>query len=150
MGHIVVYNMNLAAALTVKVRWGVEMRVDPTSILAPALKPSAHHDTLALIAYSDIAGNLPWAYPSAYNADNKIVDVIKRVWNSLRPVVGGVLRMIPHPVSQAIGGAISNLPDFERPAGTSNVVVSNKPTGNGRKKRPATKAKRNITVTTRR
>jgi hypothetical protein len=121
-GHIVLYNLNVGASLTVKVRWGVEMRVEPTSILAPALRPSATHDTLAMVAYSDIAGSLPWAYPSEYNASGKIMDVIKRAWNAVRPRLATGLGFIPHPIAQGAGMLLSSLPDFERPAGTSTRV----------------------------
>lgn len=123
MGHIVAYNMNTAASLTVKVRWGVEMRVEPTSILAPALRPSAMHDSLALMAYSDLAGSLPWAYPSEYNSSGKLLDVIKRAWNNIRPTLATGLGFIPHPVAQGASALLRTLPDFERPSGTGTSVT---------------------------
>lgn len=123
MGHIVFYNLNVAASLTVKVRWGVEMRVEPTSLLAPALKPSARHDVLALTAYSDVAGSLPWAYPSAYNANGKLAGMIKGLWNRVRPALATGLSFIPHPVAQAASGVLTRLPDFERPSGTGTTVA---------------------------
>lgn len=120
MGHIVFYNMVSAASLTVKVRWGVEMRVEPTSFLAPALQPSAKHDALALTAYSDIAGSLPWAYPSAYNANGKLMEIIKKAWNVIKPVAATGLGLIPHPAAQAAGALISKIPSFERPPNQSS------------------------------
>lgn len=128
MGHIVFYNLNVAASLTLKVRWGVEMRIEPNSILAPALKPSARHDVLALSAYSDIAGALPWAYPSSYNADNKLLAFIKKAWNTIRPIAAAGLSAVPVPLAQVAGGVLNNLPDFERPAGTGTTVVKSTPT----------------------
>lgn len=127
MGHIVFYNMNPAASLTVKVKWGVEMRVEPTSILAPAMTPSACHDALALEAYSDIAGSLPWAYPSEYNANGKILDMIRKAWNVLRPALSAGLSVIPHPAAQLAGQALSRLPSFERPASQNGVPVAKAP-----------------------
>lgn len=127
MGHIVFYNLNVAASLTLKVRWGVEMRIEPNSILAPALKPSARHDLLALSAYSDIAGALPWAYPSSYNADNKLLAFIKKAWNTIRPAVAAGLSVVPHPIAQVASGVLNTLPDFERPAGTGTTVVKSAP-----------------------
>lgn len=123
MGHIVFYNLNPAAALTLKVRWGVEMRIEPTSLLAPALRPSAKHDTLALMAYSDLAGSLPWAYPSAYNANGKVLDMIKKAWNVLRPTLATGMGFIPHPAAQGAAALLRSLPDFERPAGTGTTVA---------------------------
>jgi hypothetical protein len=128
MGQISFYNLSPNARLTMKVRWGVELRVEPVSVLGPALQPSASHDTLALLAYSDVAGSLPWAFPSSYNADGKILDVIKKIWNNVKPVLGSTLSLIPHPAAQAAGMFVNRLPTFERPAGTgTSVAVSPTP-----------------------
>jgi hypothetical protein len=149
MGLIYFYNLNPAASLTIKVRWGVEMRVDPTSILAPALQPSAIHDVVAMRAYSDVAGGLPWAYPSDYNANGKILEVIGKVWNVLKPTIAGVLRMIPNPAAQAFALGVDALPKFERPAGQGTRVVTKQSPSLGGQPRPArskaskTKQKRN-------
>lgn len=131
VGHIVFYNMNTVAALTVKVRWGVELRVEPTSVLAPAIKPSAQHDALALEAYSDLAGRLPWAYPSEFNANGRALAVIRKIWNTVKPVAAGILRSIPAPSAQLIGAGIQALPSFERPSGSGTTVVKAKTGSNG-------------------
>lgn len=123
MGHIVFYNLKPNANLTVKMRWGVEMRVDPTSVLAPSIKPSAFIDPTAILAYSDIASSLPWAYPSDYNANNKIVDIIKQAWNTFKPILAAGLSAVPHPAAQLVGQAVSALPSFERPAGTGTIIT---------------------------
>jgi hypothetical protein len=127
LGHLVFYNLNPAANLTIKVRWGVEMRVEPVSTLAPAMQPSAVHDPLAMLAYSDVAGGLPWAYPSEYNEKGKILEVIRKVWSTLRPMISTGLGLIPHPAAQAASAAFAALPSFERPAGTGSVVVAQSP-----------------------
>lgn len=123
VGHCYFYNLSPAASLTLKVRWGVELRVEPTSMLAPALKPSARHDTRALLAYSDLAGSLPWAYPSSYNSDNKLAAVIKKAWNFIKPAASGALALVPHPAAQAGSVMLKALPSFERPSGTGTTVA---------------------------
>lgn len=142
MGHILFYNMNVAASLTIKVRWGVEMRVEPVSTLAPALMPSAMHDSLALTAYSDIAGSLPWAYPSEYNSGNKILEMIGKVWNTLKPIIGTGLMLVPHPAAQAAGAIVNSIPSFERPAGQSNAPQPPAPEPSGMARKPARRRKR--------
>lgn len=134
MGHIVFYNLNAAASLTLKVRWGLEMRVEPTSLLAPALKPSARHDAKALSAYSDVAGSLPWAYPSCYNSEGKVLGVIKQVWNNLKPIAAAGLGLVPHPAAKAGSMLLQTLPSFERPSGTGSTVVKSSVKGPTRPK----------------
>jgi len=130
-GLIVFYNMNPGANLTVKVRWGVEGRVFPTSVLAPAMQPSAMVDPLAMEAYSDLAATLPWAFPSSYNSWDEIVGVLKNAWNSLKPTAASALMSSQTPFGLAAGGLLSILPEakltkkqhFERPAGSSGVAA---------------------------
>lgn len=127
VGHCYFYNLSPSASLTLKLRWGVELRVEPTSMLAPALKPSARHDSLALSAYSDLAGSLPWAYPSSYNSEGKLAAVIKRAWNMIKPAAATVMGAIPHPAAQAGSAMLKALPAFERPAGTGTTVAKAAP-----------------------
>lgn len=129
-GIMFFYNLNPAATLTVKLRWGVEMRVYPTSPLAPAMVPSAMHDPLALTAYTDIAGSLPWAYPSSYNSLETLVPKIMSVWHAIKPVVASGLQAIPHPLAQIAGhalGAMSGRKTGEQPNTTE--LKSSDPTG---------------------
>lgn len=121
------YNMAYNSRLTCKVRWGVEMRVPCGSVLAPAMKPSAHYDTLALAAFSELAATLPWAYPSSYNADGKIIGMIKSAWNALKPAISGGLSLMPHPLAQGVSFALNALPSFERPAGNSQMQAKKPP-----------------------
>ncbi len=118
-GFMRFYNLNSAASLTVKVRWGVEMRVPPTSVLAPALQPSCTLDALALAAYSDMAGKLPWAYPSSYNGWDELLPVLKSVWNGVKGSLGVAAGMIPGigPIARA---AVEAIPRFERPPGNGD------------------------------
>jgi len=127
IGITTFYNMAYNSRLTCKVRWGVEMRVPCGSVLAPAMKPSAHYDTLALAAFSELAATLPWAYPSSYNSDGKIIGMIKTAWNAIKPAVAGGLAAMPHPLAQGISFALNALPSFERPAGNSQMQAKKPP-----------------------
>lgn len=118
-GFMRFYNLNSAASLTVKVRWGVEMRVPPTSVLAPALQPSCSMDALALAAYSDMAGKLPWAYPSSYNGWDELLPVLKSVWNGIKGSLGVAAGMIPV-IGPAARAAVEAIPRFERPPGNGD------------------------------
>jgi hypothetical protein len=134
-GIIVFYNLNTSANLTVKLRWGVELRVNPTSPLAPAMQPAAVHDSLAMVAYTDLAGQLPWAFPSSYNAENTLMDIIGRVWRRMQPIVQAGLGAIPHPLAQLASAAVGTMKQ------TGADVVSNAGAGNPTKSKRARKAK---------
>lgn len=133
-GLMAFYNMAPGSRLTVKIKWGIEGRVFPTSVLAPAMQPSAMVDQLALEAYSDLAATLPWAYPSSYNSWDEIIGVLKQAWNTLKPVAATALASTGHPVGIAGGGLLSMLPDatvtkrqqFQRPSGASTVEAKQK------------------------
>jgi len=114
MGQIAFYNLAVGAALTVKVMWGCELRVGPLSVLAPAMQPSAMTDPQAMHAYSDIAGSLPWAYPSSYNSWEEIVKVLKSTWNALKPVALTSLSAVPHPFAQGAAQMIKAMPAFQQ------------------------------------
>jgi len=118
------YNLSADARLTITVRWGVEMRVPPLSTLAPAMQPSSMVDSLALTAYSDLAARLPWAYPSSYNAEGKLLGILKAAWNTIKPVLGAGLHAVPNPLAKMAGTALLALPNFERPSGSSTVHKS--------------------------
>lgn len=120
------YNLDVNARLTVTVRWGVEMRVHPTSVLAPSMQPSCMVDDLAMKAYSDMAATLPWAYPSSYNAENKLATFLKQAWTVVKPALG-VLSVLPHPAAQVIGRVANALPNFERPSGSATVRSARAP-----------------------
>jgi len=124
-GVIVFYNLSSTASLTCKLKWGVEMRVSPTSVLAPAMAPSAMVDSLAMAAYSDLAGTLPWAYPSSYNSWDLLVKVLKEAWNAIKPMAAGGLLASGHPAAMGVGAALSFLPSFSRPAGPARVQRGN-------------------------
>lgn len=133
MGVALFYNLTPGSRLTVTVRWGVEYRVPVVSALAPMLKPSAQTDPLALQAYSDLAGMLPWAYPSSYNAEDGLSGILKGAWGALKSVskyAGPLLSAIPHPVAQAAASAVRTMAQFERPSGSAKVQVAEKKRGN--------------------
>lgn len=122
----VFYNLSPAASLTCKIRWGVEMRVAPGSILSPAMQPSAQFDPVAMATYSAMAGALPWAYPSSYNSLDDIVKVLKSTWNGIKPLVATGLGLIPHPMAQQASAIISSLPHFSRPSGDAFTAAVNR------------------------
>lgn len=127
MGVAFFYNLTSGSRLTVTIRWGVEYRVPVVSALAPMLKPSAQTDPLALQAYSDLAGTLPWAYPSSYNAEDGLSSVLKTAWNGLRnasKLATPLLSAVPHPAAQAAAMATRTIASFERPSGAAKVQVA--------------------------
>lgn len=141
MGLMHFYNLNPQARLTCTVRWGVEMRVPPLSTLAPALQPSCMVDELALVAYSDLAASLPWAYPSSYNAEDGLIGMLKSAWNTMKPMLGMGLTMVPHPAAKMAGAALSSLPNFERGSGSSTVRSGPRGASRPRTRKPISSGK---------
>lgn len=117
IGCAIFYNLAHTARLTVKAKWGVEMMVPAVSPLAPTMKPSAHLDHQALMAFSELNASLPWAFPSSYNVNNTLLNVMKSLWNTMKPAASAFLSLVPHPAAKAGAGALAALPYFERPAG---------------------------------
>lgn len=95
IGQMAFVNMSVTGALTIRVRWGVEMLVPPTSQLAPTMQPSAPADERALAAYTAIANELPFAFPSSYNGLEQLLPVLRNVWAAVKPVVAAGLGAVP-------------------------------------------------------
>lgn len=102
-GRSVFYNLDVAAALTCRVRWGVEYIVPPSSTLAPAMKAAAPLDELAIQTYGRLAAIEPDAYPASYNSWDKLSGFLKSAYRAVRPVLAG-MGMIPGPVGIAATG----------------------------------------------
>lgn len=102
-GRTCFYNMSVAAALTIRVRWGVEYLVHPTSVLAPAMKPAVPLDELALATYCRMAAVEPDAYPASYNSWDDLSKFLRKIYTSIKPTLS-FLTAAPGPVGLVAGG----------------------------------------------
>lgn len=101
-GVIAGINISVNAAIDIRVRWGVEMMVGQTSVLAPAIRQPAPYDALALRGYTAVVNQFPDAFPADYNGWDALGGVLKRVWSAVAPVVRGAGKM------PGLGGAIAS------------------------------------------
>jgi hypothetical protein len=110
-GRMTFWNLSVNSGLTIRVRWGVELLVHPTSALAPSTRVCAPRDDIALTAYSRIVDQLPDAFPGSYNSWDDLTKVLRQVWKQVSPYVGGAAKMVPGVGGLAATGiqAVGNL-----------------------------------------
>lgn len=132
-GRIAFWNVSKDAGLTIRMRWGVEMLVQPNSILSPSVRACAPRDDVALVAYSRIVDQLPDCFPASYNGWNELGDVLRSVWGKVAPVIRGLSHapgmagMIASGVS-AVGDLLSqNASKKKRDKGENPPVVTPPP-----------------------
>jgi len=85
--HISARNLDPATSYTFFFRFGIEMQVSPSSVIAPQMKLSPPHDAKALDTYFSIARELKDAYPANYNDLGKLWDVISGTARKVLPYV---------------------------------------------------------------
>lgn len=83
-------NMAVTTSLSLFFRFGFEVQVLPTSILAPHLKLSPPADEVAIGTYFAVSRELKDAYPADFNDLGKIWDVISSVARTIAPVLSAV------------------------------------------------------------
>lgn len=76
--HICAENLDVATSFTFYVRCGIEIQVQPGSMLAPQMKLSPPNDELALATYFRVARELKDAYPADFNDLGTMWDVVSR------------------------------------------------------------------------
>lgn len=103
-GHICGKGIDVATTFTFYIRCGIEMQVQPSSVLAPQLKLSPPHDPMALETYFAICRELKDGYPEIYNAQGKLWPLIQSVVHKVAPTVVGALAPALMPF---VGGALS-------------------------------------------
>lgn len=103
-GRIAFWNLAVTAGITVRVRWGVEFLVHPTSALAPSTRACAPRDEVALAAYSRIVDELPDAFPGCYNSWDDLGKMLRIVWNKISPGVGLAAKGMGGPFGLAATG----------------------------------------------
>lgn len=89
-GYIGFAGLSKDASIALTVRWGLEVQVLPSSILAPYQKSSPEYDPQALAAYFHISRQLKDAYPADYNDLAKLWSVIKSAAHAATPFLAGL------------------------------------------------------------
>jgi len=89
-GYIGFAGLSKTASVAVTVRYGLEVQVLPSSILAPYQKSSPEYDPQALAAYFHISRQLKDAYPADYNDLSKLWSVIRSAAQAATPFLAGL------------------------------------------------------------
>jgi len=89
-GWFVFSGMSPQTSLVLTVRLGLEMRVLPSSILAPMANIPPPADPLAVETYFAVAERLKDGYPADYNDLGKIWDVVSSIARKWAPVFSAV------------------------------------------------------------
>lgn len=103
-GRTVYFNMSGTAALTMRVRWGVEYVPQVSSVFAPAQKAPAALDELALEFYARFAAVAPDAYPASYNSWDELSAYLRKAYSFIRPALRFASHL-PGVAGMAAGGA---------------------------------------------
>jgi hypothetical protein len=90
LGRIVCRGLNVAAKITIVVRFGFECQVQPDSAYASFLAVCPEYDMIAVETYYKIARRLKDAYPVSYNDFGKLWNVIKGAAKAVAPVLSVV------------------------------------------------------------
>lgn len=89
-GQISARNLDPSTSFTFYFRYGIEMQVTPSSVLAPQMKLSPPYDAMALTSYFSIARELKDAYPANYNDLGKLWDVVSAAAKRVLPLIGSM------------------------------------------------------------
>lgn len=85
VGQLCGKNLAAATRFSVFIRCGLEVQVNPTSVLAPQQTLSPQYDSVALDNYFCISRELKDAYPANYNDLGKMWDAISAATRTLLP-----------------------------------------------------------------
>jgi len=88
--HISAKNLAVTTSFTMFFRYGIEMRVAPSSSLSPQLELAPRHDERALYSYYAISRELKDAYEARYNELGKLWGVISNVADQILPIIGKI------------------------------------------------------------
>lgn len=109
-GHIAIKNLHPSSAVVIKVRTGLELKVQTQSPYLPYCKPSADVDSVAISSYFRIVRQLEDAYPASYNANGDILKWIGKAVRTVTPLLGAIPGW--GPLLQAAGGPVSKLAEY--------------------------------------
>lgn len=90
MAHVCAKNLAVTTSFTFFFRYGIEMRVCPSSSLSPQLEISPRHDELALYSYYAISRELKDAYEAKFNDLGKLWGVISSVASDILPIISKI------------------------------------------------------------
>lgn len=106
-------NLAVTTSLSFFFRFGFEVQVDPSSVMAPHLRLSPASDPQALATYYAISRELKDAYPADYNDLGKIWDVIKSVGKVILPPLTSMIPVVGPAVSSVMS-SVMNAPTEKR------------------------------------
>lgn len=101
-GRICISNVAPTSAVVIKIKLGLELKVQPTSSHAVHLSAAPPIDQAALASYFAIIRQLPDAYPADYNDGGKILSYISKAIKAVAPF----LKVMP-----GVGGLIGTASD---------------------------------------
>jgi len=101
VAHICGENLSPETKMTCMFRFGIEVQVEPSSVLSPQQHLSPEHDPVALDTYFRIARELKDAYPADYNDLGKIWDAIASAAQYALPMLK---TMGPYGQALSLGG----------------------------------------------
>lgn len=119
-GRIIVKNVDPSSAVVIKIKCGLELKVQPTSPQAVHLQKAPALDPVAIGSYFQIIRQLPDAYPADYNDGGKILGLISKAIKFLQPVlpfvpgVGGLLSTAAGPVASLVDYGAKQLANPQR------------------------------------
>jgi len=101
VAHICAENLSPESRITCFFRFGIEIQVSPSSVLAPQQHLSPEYDPVALDTYFRIARELKDAYPADFNDLGKIWDSIASAAQTVLPMLK---TMGPYGQALSLGG----------------------------------------------
>lgn len=110
VGHISITNLHPSSGIVIKVRTGLELKVQSQSPYLPYARPSADVDVMAVESYFRIVRQLEDAYPASYNATGEILKLVSKAVRTVAPL----LAPIPGfgPLIAAAGGPVAALASY--------------------------------------
>lgn len=104
MAHISARNLAVTTSFSMFFRFGIEYRVQPTSVLSPQLELAPRYDERALRSYFAISRELKDGYQASFNDLGKLWGIISNTAKDVLPLLGKT-----GPVGQAVGTAASGI-----------------------------------------
>lgn len=90
VGHLVLANVHPSSNVVIKVRTGLELKVQTQSPYLPYSRPSADIDATAIEAYYRIVRQLEDCYPASYNANGDILKFVAKAVRTVAPFLRGI------------------------------------------------------------
>lgn len=129
-GRICITNVDPSSAVVIKIKLGLELKVQPYSTQAVHLEKAPSMDAMAIASYFAVTRQLPDAYPADYNDGGKILNMIGRALRGVAPLLNGIPGI--GPMLSAVATPAAALAEYG-----SVAMANRRKKGNGKKLPPA-------------